>query len=133
MDANDQTALRLLAELLRLNSAGSSDNAAPAVRLTIRSATGEYIGEVPLSLKPAQSLTDAVSAVGDYAEAMPADFKAGQTPVPDLDPALIADIEDHFAAISPKDFLDDVFGSPDAEASLAAYERLVTGEWDGDL
>lgn len=46
---------------------------------------------------------------------------------------LIDNVEYVYAAIDPESYLDDVFGSPDAEASLAAYEQLVTGEWDGEL
>ncbi|MER8003049.1 hypothetical protein [Streptomyces sp. NPDC095613] len=46
---------------------------------------------------------------------------------------LIADIEDHFAAIEPDSYLDDVFAGDCPEASAAAYEQLVTQEWDGDL
>ncbi|WP_097865790.1 hypothetical protein [Streptomyces sp. rh34] len=46
---------------------------------------------------------------------------------------LIDNVEYVFAVIDPQSYLDDVFGSPDAEASLAAYEQLVTGEWDGRL
>lgn len=52
---------------------------------------------------------------------------------PEVDPLLIAAIEDHFAKVDPQSYMDDVFGSPDAEASLAAFEQLVTGEWDGEL
>ncbi|MGW2844663.1 hypothetical protein [Streptomyces sp. NPDC001274] len=52
---------------------------------------------------------------------------------PVMDPLLLVQIEDHFANVGPEAYLDDVFNSPDADASLAAYEQLVTGEWDGDL
>ncbi|TXS61454.1 hypothetical protein, partial [Streptomyces sp. sk2.1] len=46
---------------------------------------------------------------------------------------LYADVTDLFNEIDPESLLDDVFASPDAEASVAAYEQLVTGEWDGEL
>ncbi|MFD7615795.1 hypothetical protein [Streptomyces sp. NPDC059802] len=45
---------------------------------------------------------------------------------------IYADVQDLFDGIDPQDLLDDVFNSPDADASLVAYEQLVTGEWDGD-
>ncbi|WP_331764384.1 hypothetical protein [Streptomyces anulatus] len=46
---------------------------------------------------------------------------------------LIDNVEFVYAAIDPESYLTDVFGSPDAEASLTAYEQLVSGEWDGQL
>lgn len=51
----------------------------------------------------------------------------------DADYDVIDNVEYVYAAIDPESYLDDVFGSPDAEASLTAYEQLVTGEWDGQL
>lgn len=77
----------------------------------------------------------------------------------DLDPLLIAQIEDHFArtfnaddvfdmfddiedvfaALDPTSFLDDVLDGPDPKASVKALEEMVTGDatedgdWDGDL
>lgn len=44
-----------------------------------------------------------------------------------------ADVQDLFEGIDPDSLLDDVFASPDADASLVAYEQLVTGDWDGEL
>ncbi|MET8746396.1 hypothetical protein [Streptomyces sp. NPDC004728] len=52
---------------------------------------------------------------------------------PGIDPLLLVQIENHFANVDPESYLADVFGGPDAEASVAAYEQLVTGEWDGEL
>ncbi|MFB7398279.1 hypothetical protein [Streptomyces sp. NPDC056191] len=46
-----------------------------------------------------------------------------------LDPLLIAAIEDMFAALDPTSFLD----GPDPQASVKAYEQMVTGDWDGDI
>ncbi|MFB7222443.1 hypothetical protein [Streptomyces sp. NPDC056227] len=97
MERNDQLALRLLAELQRL--AGLAPGTENAARVTIRSATGEYLGEAPLTQRAADALTDAVSAFADYAEAMPADFEAGtQAPTADgtdIDPLLAAELEEH--------------------------------------
>ncbi|WP_331728811.1 hypothetical protein OG693_39470 (plasmid) [Streptomyces sp. NBC_01259] len=126
MNPNDQAALRLLAELQRL-----ADPTQPAaVRVTIRSAEGDYIGDAVLPTPAAGHAVQAVSAMADYATRRPADF----TPVPDtLDPLLVAAIEDHFADVDPASYLADVFSSPDAEASIAAYEQLVDGDWDGGV
>lgn len=48
-------------------------------------------------------------------------------------PDLYADVTDVFDAVDPWSYLDDVLTSTDPEASAAAYEQIVTGEWDGDL
>lgn len=122
MSPEDLHALTLLAELQRL----ADPDQPTAVRITIRSAEGDYIGDVALPAPGAGHATQAVSAVADYADRVPADF----TPAT-LDPLLVADIDDHFDGIDPDTYLFDVFASQDAEASLAAYEQLVTGEWDG--
>ncbi|MFF8279963.1 hypothetical protein ACF05T_28320 [Streptomyces lateritius] len=49
------------------------------------------------------------------------------------DPFLIAEIEDYFDTVDPWSYLDDVLVSQDPEGAAAAYEQIVTGEWDGDL
>lgn len=135
MSPDDLHALQLLAELQRLNGADELSNPGqtPAVRVTIRTATGEFIGEALLNPRAADEAANAASAVAEYALAMPADYQAGRTVTPELDPLLVAQLEDHFDQVDPESYLADVFGGPDAEASLVAYEQLVTGEWDGDL
>jgi hypothetical protein len=40
---------------------------------------------------------------------------------------------DLYDAIDPWSYLDDVLTSRDPEAAAAAYEQIVTGEWDGEL
>ncbi|CAL9667475.1 hypothetical protein SUDANB145_07235 (plasmid) [Streptomyces sp. enrichment culture] len=55
------------------------------------------------------------------------------TAIAHRDPVLYADIVDLFLLIDPESYLDDVFTAPEPEQSLAAYEQLVTGEWDGEL
>lgn len=105
MDKNTQAALRLLAEAQRL--AGIAPAPATAARMTIRTETGEFLGEVVLSVRAADALADAVGTVCDYAEAMPADFQA--TPVQPAS-ALSDDERDVF------DQLDDVFSRIDLDA-----------------
>lgn len=69
----------------------------------------------------------------------------------DVDPLLIASIEDlfspdddalidlvdavefEFAAINPTSYLTDIIAADSPEAAAAAYEQMVTGEWDGEL
>jgi hypothetical protein len=41
------------------------------------------------------------------------------------DPLLVAEIEDIFDAVDPWSYLDP-------ESAAAAYEQLVTGDWDGE-
>ncbi|MEU0625003.1 hypothetical protein ABZ329_29600 [Streptomyces rubiginosohelvolus] len=125
----------LLDELYRLNGADTLGNPTqtPATRIQVRTADGHLIGEAILSARSTDETTLAISAVAEYALKMPADYQAGRTSEVTLDPLLIADIEDHFAEIDPGSYLDDVFDSKEPEASLAAYEQMVTGEWDGEL
>lgn len=46
---------------------------------------------------------------------------------------LIADIEDHFDAVDPVSYLREVLAAEEPESAAAAYEQLITGEWDGEL
>ncbi|MGW3400141.1 hypothetical protein [Streptomyces zhihengii] len=51
---------------------------------------------------------------------------------PELDPLLVAAIEDHFDAIDPQSYLDDVWASETPELAIIAFQDMVTGEI-GDL
>ncbi|WP_329203926.1 hypothetical protein [Streptomyces sp. NBC_01435] len=136
MADNMSIAQQLLAALHRLNMADYDANPAgqPVVRLTIRSMDGEPVGELQLGQRAVEEAITAVSAVAEYAVAKPADYQAGRNDhASTLDPLLVAAIEDHFAKVDPESYLADVFSGPDAEASVAAYDQLVTGEWDGEL
>ncbi|MFD7867343.1 hypothetical protein [Streptomyces sp. NPDC059783] len=126
MDSNDQAAIQFLTELQRL-----ADPTQPAgLRITVRNAEGDYIGDAVLPTPGAQHAVQAVSAMADFHDRDRDAFNAGTT-IDGLDPRALADLEDHFADVDPDSYLADVFNSPDAEASLAAYEQMVTGEWDG--
>jgi len=91
---------------------------------------GQNLGILPLTANAVRRLTGAVEAVTGFAVAQPADFLDEQTRAERL---VIADVEDSFADVDPQSYLADVFDSQDAEASLIAYEQMVTGEWDGQL
>lgn len=65
------------------------------------------------------------------ASAEPSDWSAAA--VAHTHSQVYADVQDLFEGIDPDSLLDDVFASADADASLVAYEQLVTGEWDGEL
>ncbi|MEV8101094.1 hypothetical protein [Streptomyces sp. NPDC088135] len=132
MADNMSIAQQLLVAPHRLNMSDYDANPAgqPVVRLTIRSMDGEPVGELQLGQRAVEEAINAASAVAEYAVAKPADYQAGRDA---LDPLLVAAIEDHFAKVDPESYLADVFSGPDAEASVAAYEQLVTGEWDGEL
>lgn len=149
MNARDLAALKLLAQIQRLTAAGDET----AARLTIRNAAGEWIGDVPLSARAVEALTDGTMSVCDHAEipaaaefygfhttadldtthALAAEVTAGAEPGTILDPVLVADIEDHFDSISPESYMDDVIAADSPEAAMAAFDQLVTGEWDGQL
>ncbi|MGW8703110.1 hypothetical protein ACWGOK_40415 [Streptomyces eurythermus] len=49
------------------------------------------------------------------------------------EPLLHAEIDAHFNTIDALSYLDDVLTAEDPEGAAAAYEQLVTGEWDGEL
>ncbi|MFD9721108.1 hypothetical protein [Streptomyces sp. NPDC059076] len=146
MDRRDELALALLAELQRL----ASHRGDRAMRLTFRTASGEWVGDILLPESVADGVTGAVRALGDSAGLPPAVSyeepvshqltDTAQTvdyhPVPqdtELDPLLVAALEDMFDAIHPESYLPDVIASESPEAATAAYEQMVTGEWDGEL
>lgn len=123
----ETTLINLLEQLLRL----CPPDGEQIGRFTIRTASGDFVGDVVLPEKAVLALTDAVSAVADYHERDKA--PAPTAPSTTVDPLLIAEIQDHFDAIDPTKFLDDVMASDDPERAAVAYEELVTGEQDGDL
>ncbi|MFB7867331.1 hypothetical protein [Streptomyces sp. NPDC056069] len=51
----------------------------------------------------------------------------------ELDPLLVAAIEDHFAAIDPLSFLGDALKGADPEAGVRAYEAVMGESIEGDL
>ncbi|MEU8101773.1 hypothetical protein [Streptomyces rubiginosohelvolus] len=107
MSTDDRArAQNLLDELYRLNGADTLGNPTqtPTTRIQIRTADGQLVGEALLSARSTDETTLAISAVAEYALVMPADYQAGRTTTPELDPFLIADIEDHFADVD----LDDL-------------------------
>jgi hypothetical protein len=100
--------------------------------------------QITVTPKTAEALADIIdstitrSAVGQTATAAPVREQCGAgewsaAAVAQNEPDLYADITNLFDEISPETYLDDVFGSPDPEKALAAYEQMVTGEWDGEL
>ncbi|MEV4975544.1 hypothetical protein [Streptomyces scopuliridis] len=120
MDSRDLYALSLLAQLQRL----ATNDADAAVRITIRSADGDFLGEARLPGNAAQEATNAFSVVADYQDAqqaIPYTMADGAAPeldvtdvpapklrifdetVTDLHPAGIAEIEDLFDAIDLRD------------------------------
>ncbi|MFC8207966.1 hypothetical protein [[Kitasatospora] papulosa] len=128
MDDQTTAALRLLAELQNAHEVDTHaiPGQAPAVRVILRTPDGEYLGETLLSTRATNEAANVVSCAAAYPLTKPA------APTPELDPLLVADLEDMFADIDPASYLADVFAGPDAEASIAAFEE-ITGEWDGQL
>ncbi|MFB7592348.1 hypothetical protein [Streptomyces sp. NPDC056169] len=45
---------------------------------------------------------------------------------------LVDNVEDVFNLIDPTSFLDDVLDGDNPQASVAAYEDMVLGDWDGE-
>lgn len=165
MDRRTRLVLNLLAELQRL----TTDGADTAVRLTLRTATGEFIGDVPLPDMNAEALTDTVRSLADMAEkpaalpydtpvvyevtddaiqadlaALKDDFQAqlGQgVPAPaELDPLLIADLQDHFDGLDlvalTGAVLSTVAPADRMRATLAIDDvlgHIPTQDLDGEL
>jgi len=52
--------------------------------------------------------------------------------VPDVEDTLdmVDEIEDVFTLIDPTSFLDDVLDGDNPQAAVAAYEDMVLGDWD---
>lgn len=114
----DMRALALLAQLHRLNGPGPD-----TVRITVRTATGEYLGEGALNAVNADAAIESLQAVGDHN-----DSGAVHPYTEGLDPLLVADLEDHFAeALLDFDSEDIplVNEAPTADATLGHWDRAV--------
>ncbi|PVC80637.1 hypothetical protein DBP19_36475 [Streptomyces sp. CS090A] len=133
----------LLDELYRLNGADTlgNPNQTPATRIQIRTADGQLVGEALLSARSTDETALAISAVAEYALAMPADYQAGRTSEVTLDPLLIADLEDHFADVDLDDLTRTALNGA-APADRMAVTRAIDDmfghipHWDaedGDL
>jgi hypothetical protein len=147
-------ALELLARLVRLQH----DDAEPGLRVSLRTPDGEFVGEVVLPADTVRALTETAESLADFrsdaADAHRFDELiaelAAEQPQPEpgpvrgadaaggalfaaLHPDLAADITDLYNAIDPRSYLDDIVAADCPEAAQAAYEQLVTGEWDGEL
>lgn len=138
-------ALRMLADLDR-------HPGTPTIRINIApiGLTGDDVDNchsIDIPAKLAEALADAVDSMNAYlgseppaVDALPAVNREAigvgewsAAAVAQCYPDLYADVTDLFLVIDPQDYLDDVFNAPEPDRSLAAYEQLVTGEWDGDL
>ncbi|MGW2863314.1 hypothetical protein [Streptomyces sp. NPDC001205] len=112
-------------------------------RLSVRNATGDFLGEALLSEKAVEALTAWTTSLNTCLKAEPPEpAPAAAEPEPatqggtegdGLDPLLLAALEDHFEAVDPMSYMADVYAAEHPEAAEAAFEQLVTGEWDGEL
>jgi hypothetical protein len=128
MEFADRTALDLLAQLQRLAGADGETG----LRLTIRSADGDYIGEVKLPAKAGESLTGAVDTVASYAGLPPLESYNIVDLTSGLHPDAVNELEAHFGSVDPKSYLADLVAADNEDAAERAYESLVLRE-DGDL
>lgn len=145
-------AIHHLAEAIHLLSLINPTDATPTIRANLApiGLTGDDVPNchsVDLTAKQAQTIADAIDSVNAYAGSQPPPVDAlpaitrEQIPAGDYsaaavaqnEPDLYADVTDLFLLIDPESYLDDVFNAPEPDRSLAAYEQLVTGEWDGEL
>lgn len=141
MDRRTRLVLSLLAELQRL----TVDGAETAARLTLRTATGEFIGDIPLPDMSAEALTETVRSLADMGEKPPATrydtpvtFElAGPAPEPvpapelvRIDPVLEAEFEEYCIGLDT-DFLVEM-AAQDPMAAVAAFDE-ITSDTDGGL
>lgn len=143
MDRRTRLVLNLLAELQRL----TTDGAETAVRLTIRTGTGDFIGDIPLTDMAGEALTDTVRSLANLAEkpaALPYDSPVefeltdqaaavdpGVTPGMDrIDPILEAELEEYCIGLDT-DFLVQM-AAQDPKAAVAAFDE-ITSDVDGEL
>jgi hypothetical protein len=110
-------ALSLLAELQRLADPAQPD----AVRITIRSATGEYLGETTIPALGLEHTTNAVSAVADYAERFPEDFNPTV-----IDPLLEADLEEYCIGLNVDKLI--ATARTDPQRAVADFDAITSDE-----
>ncbi|WP_399553841.1 hypothetical protein OG473_39915 (plasmid) [Streptomyces anulatus] len=127
MNADDHArAQDFLDELYRLNGADTLGNPTqtPATRIQVRTADGTLIGEALLSARSTDEAALAISAVAEYALVMPADYQAGRTTTPELDPLLVADLEDHFADVDLDDLTRQTLNQAQPSERLAVTRAI---------
>jgi hypothetical protein len=108
----------------------------------------DHCRSIDLTAKLAEALADAVDSMSAHTAseppaAIPVTAGADREAIPSgewsaaavaqCDPELYADVTDLFLLIDPRSYLADVVAADCPEAAQAAFEQLVTGEWDGEL
>jgi hypothetical protein len=79
--------------------------------------------EAPTSSEPVVAAEHEAIGTGEWSAAA----------VAQNDPDLYAVVTNLFMLVEPESYLDDVFAAQSPEAAMAAFEQMVTGEWDGEL
>lgn len=140
-------AIEHLSEALNLLSNLGPETDRPTIRINLgpTDLTGDDIRHchsIDIPAKLGEALSDAIDSMNfrisnDRAQG-PSGEKLGvgewsAAAVAQNDPDLYAQVTDLFLLVDPQSYLDDVFAARDPEAAAAAYEQLVTGEWDGEL
>lgn len=135
-------AIRDLADALRRLSRADQTGEQQTVRISINPAgpvkgeDAELYRSIDVTPKAAQVLADAVDSMNAYLSSEQPEVLAsewGADAVAQNYPDLYAKVTDVFLLIDPDAYLDDVLNSPDPDASMVAFEQMVTGEWDGEL
>ncbi|MEU5660102.1 hypothetical protein ABZ802_31465 [Streptomyces sp. NPDC047737] len=116
MDAQTQAALRLLAELQRANEIDTRavPGQAPAVRITLRTPDGEYLGEALLSIRAANESANSVSVAAEYALNKPVD------PAATIPAYLEAELEEYSIGLDT-----DYLVSLDSRDAVAAFDEIT--------
>lgn len=102
MDRDDELAMSLIAQLRRFT--GTDPTVTPAVYLTVRSETGDVIGEIPMPAHSAEALTIAAMSTADYADMNPDGpddaLRIFDATVTDLHPDAVTELEDALAGVT---------------------------------
>ncbi|MFD9004419.1 hypothetical protein ACFV0T_26260 [Streptomyces sp. NPDC059582] len=140
IDARNRAILHLTEALHLLNGTQDVDSQ-PTIRLNLApiGLTGDETGlchSIDITSKLAESLSDAIDSMNAY---LGSEQPSSEQPewsaaaVALKHPLLYADIVDAFDDVDPQSYLDDIVNSDCPEAAQAAFEQMVTGEWDGEL
>ncbi|MFI6055738.1 hypothetical protein ACIBCO_37350 [Streptomyces violascens] len=125
MNERDAQLLALLEQLQALSPA----EAETAARLSLRSATGQFLGEALLSDKAVQALTDSTTSLNSYL--------ASQPDTPDdpnaIDPFLEAEFEAHCIALPVDDLFKLAVDDKDPEKAVAEFDEMTREYEEGEL
>ncbi|MGW1870936.1 hypothetical protein ACWCPS_36025 [Streptomyces mauvecolor] len=125
MNERDAQLLALLEQLQAL----SPPEAETAARLSLRSATGQFLGEALLSDKAVQALTDSTTSLNAFLASQP-DTQDDPTAI---DPFLEAELEAHCIGLPVDDLFKLAVDDKDPEKAVAEFDEMTREFEEGEL